>query len=67
MVSYLKVGENIAQHITSKASRTMIEFNRKGLQALKKSEISADIEQAIDNIVYSLFGLNEDEIKIVEG
>lgn len=38
--------------------------------ALKKDDLKADttkLEQEIDQMVYELYGLTEDEIKIVEG
>jgi hypothetical protein len=45
-------------------------MNNHQILALKQSDTTADtsdLEQQIDKLVYELYGLSEEEIKIVEG
>ncbi|WP_300365758.1 TaqI-like C-terminal specificity domain-containing protein, partial [Brachyspira sp.] len=53
--------------VNSKTKNKMVKLVDKIIELKKQNENTSDLEDEIDKIVYSLYGLNDEEIKIIEG
>jgi len=62
-----KIPDPEVLHYAISLNRAVLTMNRRDFIRLHAQTPTSDLEKAIDDLVYRLYGLTEEEIKIVEG